>query len=183
MRLSTAILLIVLAVVVIGGGAYLWLMKDSLSLPWASNTNSTAKSSTKTLTPTTTTAPTTITLPTEVKGDTVVTGTLKVGTADVKISSQQKQVTADGVTADKGQTFILVYFDAIEPADVSTVDQGIRQVKLIDGKTTYPLLALKVASTYVKGDRGYLRFAVPTSATKLQLQLGTGATAQTLSLP
>jgi len=184
MRRSTLILLIVLAVVVIGGGAYVWLMKDSLNLPWASNSNTTiTTTNTVSVVNTTNTTPTTITLPTEVKGDTAATGTLKIGTVDVKISSQQKQVTADGVTADKGQTFLLVYFDAVEPANVSVVDRGIREVKVVNGASTYPLLALKVASTYAKGDRGYLRFSIPEKATGLLLQLGSGTTLQTVTLP
>lgn len=179
----TTILLIILAVVVIGGAGYLWATKTTIIVPWAKTTNTTTNTTnTTTVIPVTNTEPTTITLPGEVKGDTAVSGTLKVGTVDVKITSQQKQVTADGVTADKGQTFLLVYFDAIDPASVSTVDRGIRDVKVVDGKLSYSLLTLKVASTYAKGDRGYLRFAVPEKATGLYLQLGTGTAAQTVTL-
>lgn len=182
MRRSTLILLTVLAVVVSAGGAYVWLMKDSLKLPWTSNSNTAVNTNTVAVVNTTNTA-TSITLPTEVKGDTVASGTLKIGSVDVKISSQQKQVTADGVTADKGQTFLLVYFDAVEPANVSVVDRGIRDVKVVNGVSSYPLLALKVASTYAKGDRGYLRFSIPEKATGLLLQLGSGTTLQTVTLP
>lgn len=183
MRRSTLILLIVLAVVVIGGGAYVWLMKDSLKLPWASNNATIVNTNTASVVNTTNTAPTTITLPTEVKGDTPASGTLKVGTVDIKINSQQKQATADGVTADKGQTFLLVYFDAVEPASVAVVDRGIRDVKVVNGTSSYPLIALKVASTYAKGDRGYLRFSIPEKASGLLLQLGSGTTLQTVTLP
>lgn len=185
MRRTTLILIIVLAVVVIGGGAYVWLKKDSLTFPWAKNTNTSTTTGVGATTTnvSTNTAPKTITLPSEVKGDTAVAGTLKVGTVDIKINSQQKQATADGQTVDKGQTYLLVYFDAVNPADVAVVDRGIRDAKIINGTASYPLLALKVASTYVSGDRGYLRFAVPEKATNLVLQLGTGATAQTVKLP
>lgn len=183
MRRTTLILIIVLVVIVIGGGAYMWMMKDSLSLPWRKTTNSTTNTTnTTTIINTTNTAPTTITLPTEVKGDTAVSGVLKIGAVDVKISSQQKQTTADGETAEKSQTFLLVYFDAVAPADVTTVDRGIRDIKVIDGAKSYPLRAIKVASTYVTGDRGYLRFSVPEKATGLVLQLGTGDSAQVVTL-
>lgn len=183
MSRTTTILLSILAVAVVGGGVYVWLMRDSLNLPWTTTTNTATTTNTSTVVNTTNTSPTTITLPTEVKGDTAASGTLKIGTVDVTISSTQRQTTADGVTADKGQTFLLVYIDPVAPTSVSTVDQGIRDIKVIDGIKSYPLLALKVASTYISGDRGHLRFAIPEKATGLVLQLGTGATAQTVNLP
>ncbi|MEK7538159.1 MAG: hypothetical protein AAB619_04280 [Patescibacteria group bacterium] len=183
MRQTTLILVIALAVVIIGGGLYLWLNKTTVTLPWAKTTNTATTTNTAVTNAATNTAPKTITLPTEVKGDTTVTGKLTVGAVEVTINSQQKQASADNVNADKGQTFLLVYFDAIDPADVLTVDRGLRDVKLTAGQTTYPLLSLKVASTYVKGDRGFMKFAVPEKAANLQLQLGSGATLQTVKLP
>ncbi len=181
MRRTTLILVIILIFVVLGGGGYLWVTHPAIVLPWASNTNSITN--TATTNTTTNTAPKTITLPTEVKGDTAVTGTFKLGQVTVTFNSQQKQATLDGVTADSGQTFLLVYFDGLSPADVVTVDQGLRGAKLSDGHNTYSLLALKVASTYVTGDRGFLKFSMPDQATNLQLQLGSGATLQSVKLP
>lgn len=186
MRRSTLILIIILAVVIIGGGAFFWLQKDTLTFPWDKNTNTVTTTNTASVavinTPTNTT-PKTVTLPTEVKGDTVVSGNLKVGDVNITVSSLQKQTTADGKTADKGQTYLLVFFDALEPTQIEAVDAGLRGVTVSDGKTSYPLAGLKVASTYVKGDRGYMRFSIPDTAKTLTLQLGTGADKQTVKLP
>lgn len=186
MRRSTLILVIVLVIVIIGGGAYFWLNKDTLTFPWDNNTNTlttTNSDSVVVINTPTNTAPITITLPTEVKGDTAASGSLKVGDTAITISSQQKQTTADGRTAEKGQTYLLVFFDALEPAQIEAVDTGLRGVTVSDGKKSYPLAGLKVASTYVKGDRGYMRFSIPDTAKNLMVQLGTGDTAQTVKLP
>lgn len=187
MRRTTLILIIILVVVIIGGGAYLWLMKDKITYPWESTTTNTNTASTNTTSlPTTNTAtntaPTIITLPKEIKGDTAASGTLKVGEVSIVISSQQKQATADGKTAEKGQTFLLVFFDAVEPAQIEAVDAGLKTVKLSDGKTAYSLAGIKVAGTNVIGDRGYMRFSIPETAKTLQLELGTGADMQTVKL-
>ncbi len=182
---TTRILLIILAVIVVGGGAFVLSGKSSIVLPWAKNTNVINTNTTTTNTVVTNTAaPTnvTVTLPTEVKGDTVVAGTLKVGDTVVTISSQQKQTTADGETADKGKTFLYVYVDPIEPANVLAVNTGLRTAVVNDGKTSYPLESLKIASTSVKGDRGFLRFTIPDTAKNLQLQLGTGTALQSVTL-
>lgn len=186
MRRSTLILVIVLVVVIIGGGTYVWLNKDTLTFPWENNTSTITNANTASVivnNTSTNTTPITITLPNEVKGDTAASGSIKVGDTTITISSQQKQTTADGKTAEKGQTYLLVFFDAIDPAQVEAVDAGLRGVTVSDGKKAHPLAGLKVASTYVKGDRGYMRFSVPDTAKSLTLQFGTGAEMQTVKLP
>jgi hypothetical protein len=186
MRRSTLILIIVSVVVIIGGGTYVWLKKDTLNFPWVSNANTAATTNSDSVAVNnvpTNTAPIIITLPTEVKGDVAASGSLKVGDVTITISSQQKQTTADGKTAEKGQTLLLVFFDALEPTQVEAVDAGLRGVTVSDGKTSYPLAGLIVASTNVKGSRGYMRFSIPDTAKNLVVQLGTGDTAQTVKLP
>lgn len=182
MRRTTLILIIVLAVVLLGGGAYVWLMRDSIELPWAATTNTTAVTNTATNTslPTTNTSTTTAG---EVKGETALTGTLTVGTAKLTLNSVTRNATVSGEQADAGKQFVVVYFDALEPALVSVVDRGIREITVTDSKSTYALESLKVASTYAAGDRGYVRFVIPDTAKGLSLVFGTGATAQKIVLP
>lgn len=185
MRRTTLVLVIILVVVVLGGGTYVWLNKDTISFPWDKNANVDGVTNTAAVSvipASTNTTPTSITLPTEVKGDTAASGSLKVGGVDIIISSQQKQITADGETAVAGQTYLLVFFDALAPTVIEAVDAGLKGVKVSDGRTAYPLAGLKVASTYVKGDRGYMRFSIPESAKNLQLELGLGVDAQTVKL-
>lgn len=173
MRRTTLILIIVLAVVLLGGAGYLWWQRDSIVWPWnATSTTSTTNTSTTTNTTTNAAVVTNTTLPTEIKGDTDVTGTLTVGTVTVHISSQQKTDANNGQTADSGKTYLLVYFDALPSADVLAADQGLRSVVVKSGTATYNLESLKVASTAINGDRGYLQFTIPDAATNLKLVLG-----------
>lgn len=184
MRRTTLMLIIVLILIILGGGAYLTYTKTKIVFPWVNKaTTTTTNNGVTTTTNTVNTSLKTITLPTEVKGDTAVTGKLKIDTIELTISSQQKQTTIGAETADKGMTFLLVYFDPVAPTDVLAVDKGLRQVKVNDGKADYPVAGISVSSTTVKGGRGYMKFVIPTTATNLKLQLGTGATLQSVTLP
>lgn len=186
MRRTTLILIIVLVVVLLGGGAYVWFMRDKITFPWDKatvQTNTSATNSTTIINTPTNTTPNTVSLPTEVKGDTAVQGTLTVEQVPVKFTSMQRTTQAEGQTAAKGQTFLVVYFDTVEPAQVEAVDMGLAALKVFDGKTSYPQVSTVVISTYTKNGHGTVRFAIPESAKTLQLQLGSGKDIQTLKLP
>jgi len=87
------------------------------------------------------------------------------------------------VAAGTGKEYVIVYFDGIAGDKVLAVEQVLEHdATLVSGKDTYPLAGLKVATTVVKNDRGYLKFAVPSGTKNLTLQIGTGASAQTVKL-
>lgn len=183
MRRTTLVLLMVLMVVVLGGGAYLWLKKDSIQWPWITTTNTSSNTnSSVTVVNTSNTTPINASLPAEVKGDTAVAGTLKIGTVDLTVSSQQRYATFNGSTAEKGKEFLVVYFDQVQSGTITVVDRGLRDAVVTDGKTTYTAQAIKVASTAISGDRGYVEFIVPEKAANLKLQLGSGTSLQSITL-
>lgn len=127
--------------------------------------------------------PAVIKAPAEVKGSDAFSGTATVNGVKITFSSMQRQTTWQDTKADAGQTFILLYFDAVAPADVDKVNQGfIDGAHVVRGLTTYPLQAIQVATTSVTGNRGYLKFEIPTQG-KFQLEIGTGASAQRVSIP
>lgn len=186
MRRPILILIIVLAVILIGGGVYLWLTKTTITLPWSKLTNTSTNTNSGvpvTITNTVNVNAKNVTLPSEVKGDTAVSGKLKVGDVEVNVSSLQKQTTSGNDTAEKGKTFLFVYFDPIAPTSVLAVDSGLRGVHITDGKTTYAVASISVISTTVVGGRGYMKFIIPEGATNLKLQLGSGAALQSVPLP
>lgn len=178
MNQKTLIITVVLVLLVLGGAGYWWTTHpDFLRSTSATPSTSVASSNSAHY------LPANPSLPTEVKGDTPVVGTLNVGTVKVTVSSLQKPTTDGQAKAEAGQTFLIVYIDPVAPADTVAASQGLRDATVSDGKNTYPMLSLKVASTYVKNDRGTLKFSVPLTAKNLQLVLGSGATKQTISLP
>ncbi len=175
--LITVLIIVFLALV---AGAYWFVVQQGkASWPWVSKTTTTTTTQTNT---TNTVTPKNVSLPTEVKGDTAVTGTLKAGTKTITISSQQKYATFNGSAVVSGKTYLVVYFDAVAPADALAIQSQIQSVSLSDGTTTYPLMYLKIASTTVKNDRGFFEYLIPTDAKNLQLQLGTDATKQTVTI-
>lgn len=184
MRRTTLILTIALAVVVVGGGAYLFIQRDTLAWPWSSATTNTVTNqpatTTNTISVNTNTTPTP--LPVETKGDTKVDGTLIIGPVSVHFTSQQRQSAIDGFTAEKGQTMLVVYFEPVAPVDGEAVNQGLRDVHITDGVTTYPWKSINVASTQFTNDRGHVSFMVPVAASTLRLAIGTGADAQSFKL-
>lgn len=186
MRRPTLILIIVLAVILIGGALYLWLSKTTVTLPWAKTTNTTTNTNTgvpTTITNTVNTNKTNVTLPSEVKGDTAVSGKLKIDTIELNVSSLQKQTIDGAATAEKGKTYLFVYFDPVAPTEVLAVDAGLRAVKVTDGTSTYSVINASVISTTVQGGRGFMKFLIPEDAKNLKLQLGTGAALQSVTLP
>lgn len=183
MRRSTLILLLVLAVIVLGGGAYLWWQKDSLSWPWSTGTGANTNTVTNTVVNLNPPTNTNTTLPTEVKGEKPVTGTLTNGAITVTFNSQSRVKSSDGLTADKGETLLLLYFDPVAAVSGSTVTAFLKDVRLTDGQNTYTLKALRVASATVTNDRGHLTFLVPDDAKNLVLELGSGATVQRVTVP
>lgn len=182
MNRNLLIVIIIVVVLVLGGAGYLWATHTIVTLPWAKQTNTTTTNTTS-VTGSTDSTPTNLTAPIQPHGDTAVIGSFKVNSVDVSFSSLQRQDTDGSTKADNGKTFLMVYFEPVSTANVLTVDQGLHAATVTDGTTTYPLVTAKVASTYVKGDRGYLKFSIASGAKNLRLQLGSGASAQTIALP
>ena len=185
MSRTSKILIVILALAIVGGGGWLWWKKDSIVWPGTKFTNSQplVTNQSGVVTTITNTPAKTSTLPNEVKGDTKVEGVLKVGEIEVKISSMQRMTKADGFTADTGKSMLAVHFDQLAAVNGAAVNAALQAIQLMEGKTSYPLQALKVASPLIKNDRGHMTFMIPTTASSLQLVLGTGADAQRVSLP
>jgi len=175
----------VLIVIIIGGGLYFWLTKTPINILGNKNANTAVTTNTNTAVVSNVNSTLQVTnSPVEVKGTNAMTGKVTVGGVELTLNSYAKVDTINGVPADKGQTYLLIYFDAVAPASVSAVNQAlIADAHLLVGDVTYKLLALKVASTLVNNDRGSLQFMVPTTAQNTKLEIGTGASAQRVTLP
>lgn len=187
MRRPLALLLLLLGVVAIGGGVYLFTHQDKLAdakdkLTGQSNANSTT-AMTNTVA-TTNTAPQTVGTKTEVKGNVAADGKATIADVALHFSSLQRATEYNGATAPKGSEFILVFFDSLQPSQVNGVRRALIDATQLSTKQGMVALSeVKVASTLVTGDRGYLKFTVPQGATDLALVFGTGASLQRVALP
>lgn len=181
MSRTTLILITILAIVAIGGGAYLWLNKDSLSNP-LSTTNTTTNSTT-TANTNTSTANLNLSTADTLKGDKTLDTKLTVGGADIQVTSSLKAATYESVAAPAGKEFLVIYFEGISGDKVSVVDAALASgAHLLVGTTTVALTGIKVATNVVKNDRGYLKFIVPIGASNVNLEVGTGVSAQRVKL-
>src|SRR5690242_15986699 len=105
MSRTTTILIAVLAVVVLGGGAYLWLNKGSISNPFG---QSTANTNTVVHTNTNTSAALNLNLSTAdtLKGDKDLDNTVTVAGTSLHITSSLKSSTYESVPAPSGKQFV-----------------------------------------------------------------------------
>lgn len=185
MTRTTMILVVILAVVVIGGGAYLWMNKGTLSWPGSTTTNTNAAVVTNTTANTNAVnlANANLSIPDTLKGDQVIDKTISIAGADVHFTSSLRATKYNNVNADAGTSFIIIYFDGLPGASVMPVNQALTTTAhLVNGTKTIALGGLKTASNLIKNDRGYLKFTVPTAAKNLQLEIGSGASAQRIAL-
>lgn len=169
MRRSLVILIAVLLVVIIGGGLYFWLHRGTVKSVLNPQTNSQASANTPTIAKNSNTS-----LPVEIKGDKTLDATVKlINGLSIHFTSLTKADSFATVTADTGKTFIIVFFEPMTGAEVLAASQTLpAEVKLQVGKNTYEASSVKVASTTVKNDRGYLKFIVPSSTTAASLVAG-----------
>lgn len=181
MSRTTLILILVLAVVAIGGGVYLWLNKDNLSFSNTPTTNTT----TNTTVSNTNSTVTNLNLSTTdtQKGDKELDQSLTVAGTSVHVSSSIKADTFLGETAPKNSTFVIVYFDGLPSTSISAVNQALKtDAHLLVGSTVVPLSGLKVAGQVVQNDRGYFKFVVTSDASNMTLEVGSGNDAQRVKL-
>ncbi len=182
MSRSSIILFTVLAVVILGGGAFLWLNKGLWMKP-ASTTNTTNTATVTNSSVNRLTANLNLSTPDTLKGDKSLDNTLVVASTSVHVSSSLKTATYEGAPAPAGKEFVIVYFDPITADKVEAVDQALEaNIHLVFGQETIALTGVKIAANLVKNDRGYLKFIVPTNAAHLILEFGTGSSAQRVAL-
>lgn len=184
MRRTTLILLVALAVVIISGGVYVWLNRTQFQQTIA-NLSGTTKTNANTNAAVVTNVPLkVINAPVNAHGDTPLTGKLTINGVDLALTSLQRADTYQGTPAGANQTYLQIYIDPIKPEQVQAVNRTLlTNSHLTDGQTTYALQALKISSTLTLNDRGYFLFKIPTAAKNVQLVVGAGTTAQTVTLP
>ena len=178
MSRTTSILLVVLAVAVIGGGVYFWLNKDKVASLFNSNqanTNALAENTNHAIVNGSVQ---------NVEGQTPLQGQITVGDTTLTVTSMTRDTKFESLDAPKDQDFVVVFFNGVSSNKVFAVQKGLMgNADVSDGKTSYALEGLKVASDLVANDHGYLKFVVPHTASKLTLEVGSGPTAQRLQLP
>lgn len=180
MRRSTLILIIVLILVLAGAGVWFWFNQGALKSILNRSTVNTNTTTTGNLNR----APVTGTIPNVVEGNQALTGTVKVHEVTVTLTSLLKTKSFESIGADKGKTYIVIYFQPVASTDVLKVKQGLEaNAHVLAGTTVIPLDSIKVASDQVKNDRGYIKFVVLDTATNLQLEVGSGSAAQHVKLP
>ncbi len=185
MSRTTLILISVLGVVAIGGGAYLWMNKDNLKLSPTTNTvNTNVAAQVNGNTNTVTAANLNLSTTQVFQGDKTLDKQLTVAGTALHITSTLKVDTYEGVAAPKGQQYLVIYFDPIDGGSVLAVQKAlVKDAHLLAvGKSQIALAGIKMATTVIKNDVGFINFLVPSAATGLVLEIGTGSTAQHAAL-
>lgn len=190
MRRTTLILLIVLVVVVVAGGAYAMMNKEKVRQAFGGKNANVAVTVTtnKATNAANTAAPTNVpiktgTAPKEVKGDVAADTSITVGKTTVHISSLQKTASFMGTDAAKGKEFFVVYFDALTSDAIVDVQSAFMAgTSVVTGGQTIPMQKLKIASTAITGDRGFIAFQVPAGSKTFVMKIGTGDGAQSVNL-
>jgi hypothetical protein len=186
MSRTTSILLIVLGVVIIGGGAYMylnWGQVSELINPNANTKNTSVKNS-NSKSNSNSVVVTNLSLPTEVKGDTVFSGTMTVANVKLTLSSIQWTNQYADLTAGTDNSLLMIYIDPVPSADVASVASGLTtNMQVVYTGGSVKLRRYKVAGGEIKNDRGYMLFEVPTTATDIFVVNGTSATAERVAVP
>ena len=182
MRRTTLILVIVLVVVLLGGGAWYWMNRDKFTP--ATTTNTSVTNTATTTTNTNRAANLNLSVPTEIKGDKELNGKATVANVELTFSSVSRVATFEGEQAPAKQFFVVVYLDPVDGTKVLAVKSGLTtDSHLVTNKGSFTPVVLKIASTIYKGDRGFLKFAVPEEATSFSLEIGPTASPQRIPLP
>lgn len=181
MSRTTLILLAVLILAIAGGGVFYWFNQDKVANilnTGAANTNAVTN------TAVTNTPLLTGTAPQLIEGDKKLTGSFTVNQVKVDFTGVTRTSTFEAIEAGQGQDFVVVYFQSVAPTEVLSVKRGLEaNTSLTSGTNSYKLAGLKIASTLITNDRGYMKFVVSESITNLQLEIGSGETVQETVLP
>jgi len=187
MSRTTKILLAVLAVMVVGAGAYFAMNWSKVTDLLNGNKNTAVVANTNAAVTNTTTNRATnlnVSLPSEVKGSVTLNGNLTVGGVKLHFGSLQWTNQYLDVKAATGKTLLVIFVDQLTAAQIAPVVDVLSQdVKLQVGGTSVDVRRFKIASDQIKNDRGYLLFEVPTNATNIALVRGSGPSSESVSIP
>ncbi len=159
--------------VLIAAGVVWYFNQDTVSSYVSGKSNTENTNQNTNATTNTNAAPTNLALQTEFKGDHTLDETVTVADVPLHFSSASKLTSFEGKDAADGQSFVVVYFDAVESNQVLAVQNGLSGLVVLHSSAgNANLSSLKVASNTVSGDRGYMKFSLPTAATDLQVIFG-----------
>lgn len=177
----TLILVVALVAVLAGAGVWWWFNQDQVSDFLNPPTNS-GSANTSTTVSNTNRPPVNASLATELKGDVEIDKTVKINDVEVHFSSLSKLDSFAGQPAGEKKVFLIVFFDPVQSGQVEAVQRGLQKdVTLHYSGGVSPLASLKIASTVVANDRGYLKFVLPSDASNMVL--GIGAANEQYQLP
>ncbi|MFA6512396.1 MAG: hypothetical protein WCV86_04720 [Patescibacteria group bacterium] len=185
MKNTSILLIIVLVIIVVAGGIYYFVTQTGdEEVPAEINVNATSINATIT-----------DNLPdpslTDENWDPATRGDLTVNAEgthnDVTFSfSTASRVSSfQGVDAEEGNEFVVVYFGTIPFADRDAVVQWLgKDVAIVDGAgTSYALQSFQVITEYSQpSETGFFQFAVPTGGSNYRIQFGEGEDATTVGL-
>lgn len=180
LRRTTLTLLIVLILVIAGGGVLYFMFPETVNTVLNRNTTITTNTTVNTNTSVT---PTNLSTTQDLVGDNPLTGTIKVGTTEVKFTSFDRVETFNQTAAPAGQQYVVLYFEGVDGSATNAVFNTFDTAQVTAGDKRYSRDVLKVAANIVKNDRGYIAFIVPTTSKDLTLEVGSGANVQTVKLP